>query len=96
MKDKRNQNKDIVTDSQYFQDFKEHLECSMLSLRQEMLRVLIKEFMVILRKQDYLFDDLLDSLSLYSEGRADWEEVTQLLNRAADVVRDRRRELTGK
>ena len=88
--------KRIMTDSQHLEDLREHLECSVLSVRQEMLRVFVKELMVALRKQNYMFDDLLDALSEYSEGRSDWAEATQLIDRAVNEIRDRRRELTGK
>jgi hypothetical protein len=85
-----------MTDSQHVEELREHLECSMFSVRQEMLLVFVKELMVALRKQNYMFDDLLDALSQYSEQRSDWLEATQLIDRAVNEIRDRRRELTGK
>lgn len=85
-----------MTDSQYIDDLKEHLQCSMVSLRQEALRLFVGELMVALAKQDYRLNDLLEALALYSEGRKDWAKVTALLDQAAQEVVEVKRHLTGK
>ncbi len=84
-----------MTDS-HTDDIREGLETAMTAARMETLRVLIKEFVLVLRKRDYMFDDILQALSEYSEGRSDWAEATELIDRAVNAIRDRRRELTGK
>lgn len=83
-------------DSQYVEELREHLECSMLSLRQQAISLFVQELMVVLQKQGYLFDDLLEALSEYSEARSDWARATDLIDQAVNEIRDRRRELTGK
>ncbi len=68
----------------------------MISARQEMLRLFVQELMIVLAKQDFRFNDLLDALSDYSENRKDWSKVTEHLVAAANAVVQAKQLLTGK
>lgn len=82
----------MTHEPQSTKELREHLECSMLSLRQQAISLLVQELMVVLQKQGYFLDDLLEALAQYSEARPEWVRVTELLDRAVDVVRDLRRQ----
>ncbi len=83
-----------MTDS-YTEDIREGLESALMSARMEMLRVFVQELMIVLAKQDFRLDDLLEALAEYSERRADWSKVTQHLVAAANEVREAKEQLTG-
>lgn len=77
-------------------DIRENLEIAMTAARTEMLRLFVSEFMIVLAKQDFRLNDLLEALAEYSERRADWSEVTGYLIQAANAVVEAKRALTGK
>jgi hypothetical protein len=84
-----------MTDS-HTEDIREGLETAMTAARMEMLRLFVRELMVVLAKQDFRLNDLLEGLVEYSENRKDWSRVTEHLVLAANAVVEARRELTGK
>lgn len=84
-----------MTDS-YTSDIRENLETAMTAARQEMLRLLVEELMIVLAKQDFRLNDLLEALTGYAEKRKDWSKVTEHLVAAANAVTEARRQLTGK
>ena len=85
----------IMTDS-HTEDIREGLETAMTAARTEMLWLIVKELMVVLAKQDFRLNDLLEALAEYSERRADWSEVTEHLVAAANAVVEAKEQLTGK
>ena len=84
-----------MTDS-HTDDIREGLEAAMTAARMEMLRLVVEQLMIVLAKQNFRLNDLLDALTEYSERRADWSRVTEHLVAASNAVSDARRELTGK
>lgn len=77
-------------------DIRENLETAMMAARQEMLRLFVEELMIVLAKQDFRLNDLLDALTDYSQKRKDWSKVTEHLVAAANAVTEAKRQLTGK
>jgi hypothetical protein len=84
-----------MTDS-HTDDIRENLETAMTAARTEMLRLFTEELMVVLAKQNFRLDDLLQALAEYSERRADWSKVTEYLVLASNAVVEAKEQLTGK
>jgi hypothetical protein len=78
------------------EDIRENLQTAMTAARTEMLRVFVQELMIVLAKQDFRLDDLLEALAEYAERRADWSKVTEYLVAAANAVVEAKEQLTGK
>lgn len=74
----------------------QQLQSAVRAARQECLQAFVRELMVALAKENYRLDDLLDALTVYSQGRSDWSKVTEHLIAAAEGVRGAKRRLTGK
>lgn len=84
-----------MTDS-YADRVREQLEVAVRVVRQETLEIFVRELMIALAKENYRLDDLLDGLTLYSQRRSDWSEVTKCLAAAAVGVRAAKRKLIDK
>lgn len=84
-----------MTDS-HTDDIRENLETAMTSARMEMLRLFVEELMIVLAKQDFRLNDLLQALVGYSEKRKDWAKVTEHLVAAANAVVEAKQQLIGK
>ena len=83
-----------MTDS-HTDDIRENLETAMTSARMEMLRLFVEELMIVLAKQDFRLNDLLEALVDYSEKRKDWTKVTEHLVAAANAVVEAKQQLIG-
>ena len=77
-------------------EIRENLETAMTAARMQTLCLIVEQFMIVLARQNYRLNDLLDALVQYSERRADWSRVTEHLTAASNAVVEARRELTGK
>ena len=84
-----------MTDS-HADDIRENLQTAMVAARMELLRVFVEQLMIVLAKQNYRLDDLLNALTEYTEIRKDWSRVAEHLVAASNAVSDAKRELTGK
>ena len=84
-----------MTDS-HTEDIKQNLEGAMTAARMETLRVFVEQLMLVLAKQDFRLNDLLEALVEYSERRADWSKVTEHLVAASNAVVEAREQVTGK
>jgi hypothetical protein len=84
-----------MTDS-HTEDIREGLETAMTAARIEMLCVFVQEMMIVLAKQDFRLNDLLEALAEYSEKRKDWARVTEHLVAASHAVLEAKEQLIGK
>jgi hypothetical protein len=91
----RKKKPNIMTDLDT-EGIREGLETAVTAARMEMLRVLVGELMIVLAKQDFRLDDLLQALVEYSERRADWSKVTEYLVLASNAVVEAKEQLIGK
>jgi hypothetical protein len=77
------------------EEIREHLETAMLAARTEMLRMYVAELMIVLARENFRLDDLLQTLAEYCERRPDWSEVSSHLVQAANAVQEAKEALTG-
>jgi hypothetical protein len=85
-----------MTDFDSGDRIRQQLEFAVKLARRETLQAFVRELMIALAKENYRLDDLLDALTVYSQGRGDWSKVFEHLIAAAKEVREAKKKLTGK